>query len=123
MSQIRVYSGLAKAQAVLGIMQTMLDEDAPADQDISVATFRNGRSFGLQLIAEAQVRKCNLFGDTGSDSIIAVIGSSLDFNLADGSAKDSAERYTFAHDEYYAAASFVMKWLTTGEIDNDEETS
>jgi hypothetical protein len=118
MAEIRVYSNLARAQAVVGIIQNIMDDNAPIDQDIYVSTFRNGRSFGLQLCAEAQMRKCNLFGDSGSDSIIAVIGSALDFNMADGTAKDTAERYAFAHDEYYAAAMFVMKWLATGEIES-----
>jgi hypothetical protein len=120
MAQLSIYTGLKKAQAVVTIMETMMDEDAPHDQNIYVGGFNNGQVSGLTLTTPILGRQCNLFGDPGSDCIIAVIGKMGDFNYPDGTAKDTAERYAFSHDEYYATAKFVMIWLTKGEIQNNK---
>ncbi len=103
MAQVRTAGTLKQAMAVLGIIETLMDENAPAEVDIYVGGFKNGSNTGLTLMLWDSSRKCNLFGDPGSDSIIAVIGVMGDFHFQEGTAKDSAERYPFAYNNHYAA--------------------
>lgn len=123
MARVRTAGTLQQALAVLSIIETLMDEDAPAEADIYVGGFKNGSNTGLTLMLWDSSRKCNLFGDPGSDSIIAVIGGMDDFRFQEGTAKDSAERYPFSYSNHYAAARFVVDWLCKGEVSYDDSMS
>lgn len=104
------------AEAVLGIVATLMDADLSNDSDIRVGGFTNSGNTGLALKSGDQKRRCNLFGDQRSDGIAMVIGGYGDFDHRTGHAFESANRYYFEHGEYLKAAEFVVAWLCKGEI-------
>jgi hypothetical protein len=123
MARVRIAGTLQQALIVLSIIETLIDEDASFEADIEVGGFKNGSNTGLTLMTWDSSRKCNLFGDPGSDSIIAVIGGMDDFRFEEGTAKDGAERYPFAYNNHYSAARFVVDWLCKGEVNYDNSMS
>lgn len=117
MASVRIWGGLKAAQAVLAIIECLMDEDASDEFDIYVGGFRNGRNAtGLSLALWDGSRKCNVLGAPNSDAIVAVIGVMEDFDYEHGTAKETAQQHSFAHDKYYDVARFVVDWLCKGEV-------
>lgn len=116
MAKIRTYSAHAKAQAVLAIAHTLMDDDLPHTCDIYV----HGRNPGLALMLWDGSRKCHVHGHGNSDSILVVIGEREDFEFPSGDPKDSAEVFPFSYRNFYDAAVLVVDWLCKGERTYDE---
>jgi hypothetical protein len=119
MASIRTYKQFAKAQAVLAIANTLMDEDLPATFDIYVS----GHGAGLSLQLWDGSRKCHIRGHGNSDSIIVITGSREDFEYPSGDAKESAETHAFPYSGYYDAAVVVVDWLCKGEINYEESAA
>jgi sucrose-6-phosphate hydrolase SacC (GH32 family) len=119
MATITTVHDLRKAQAVVNILETIMDKDAPDDQNIYVGSFSNGSVSGLSLNSPLLDRKCNIFGCPVTESVVAMIGNHTDFNYPEGTAKDSATRLDFGNN-YYAAAECVMTWMTTGVVEYND---
>lgn len=116
MAKIRTFGAHAKAQAVLAIAHTLMDEDLPDTHDIYVS----GRNPGLSLMIWDGSRKCNVHGHGNSNSIIVTVGERQDFEFPSGDPKDSAEVYSFSHRNFYDAAVLVVDWLCKGERTYEE---
>ena len=116
MASLMRHESYQVAEAVLGIVATLMDADMSDDSDIMVGGFTNSGNTGLALKSGDQKRRCNLFGDQRSDGIAMVIGGYGDFEHRTGHAYKSADRYFFETGEYFKAAEFVVAWLCKGEI-------
>jgi len=115
MARIYLASTLKRAQAVLNIMETIIDEDLDSSYDICVSGFRSGSNTGLSLSIDG-LRRCNISGEPSSDGIMVVTGGPLDFSHIDGRANEATDGYSFAHDEFYQAARFALDWLCKGQV-------
>jgi hypothetical protein len=123
MARITTMHDLLKAQTVVNIIETLMDEDAPDEQNIYVGSFSTGNIHGLTLVSPVLNRKCNLFGCPITESIMAVVGNLNDFNYPDGTPKDSATGMDFGDSNYYAAAKCVIAWMTTGKVEYNDSMS
>jgi hypothetical protein len=115
-AKIRTFGAHSKAQAVLAIAHTLMDDDLPESQDIYVC----GRNPGLTLQLWDGSRKCNVYGHGNSDSIMVVVGEREDFEYPSGDPKESAEVFPFSYRNYYDAAVLVVDWLCKGERTYEE---
>jgi len=114
MARLRTNPQLKQAQAVLAIIEAILQEDSPELVDIHVRYFRNYHEIGLEFSLWEATRKCILFAEPVSENFIVKIGALQDFWANSGTAKESAEKYVFANNEYFAVAEFIVGWLCKG---------
>lgn len=114
MARLRTNPQLKQAQAVLAIIEAILQEDSPELADIHVSYFRNYNDIGLELSLWEPTRKCILFAEPLSENFIVKIGALQDFWAKSGTAKESAETYVFAYNEHLAVAEFIVGWLCKG---------
>ncbi len=114
MAKLRTNPQLKQAQAVLAIIEAILEEDSPDLVDIHVRYFRNYHDIGLELSICDSSRKCNLFACPDDESFVVKTGALMDFWAKSGTSKDSAEKHSFGSNEHRAVAEFVVGWLCNG---------
>ena len=110
MASIRKWSTFARAEAVLAVMQTLVDEDEK--QDLFVC----GYAAGLHVQLWTGERRCNVAGYGGGDGLVLIIGGNVDFDVDSCAAKESAKVFIYGFDEFHSIAKAALDFLHKGIV-------
>lgn len=110
MASIHKWSTYARAEAVLAVMQTLLDDDE--EQDL----FVSGYGSGLHVQLWSGERRCNIAGYGGGDGLVLMVGGSGDFDVDSRIAKESAKVFIYGFDEFHLIAKAALVFLHKGIV-------
>jgi hypothetical protein len=110
MAAIRKSSTYARAEAVLAVMETLIDTDEKED------LFVCGYGPGLHIQLWSGERRCNVAGYGGGDGLVLMVGGNDDFDADTHRAKDSASVFIYGHDDFYRIAQAALAFLHKGTI-------
>lgn len=112
MATIRKWSAYARAEAVLAVMQTLIDHDE--EQDLFVC----GYGTGLHVQLWTGERRCNIAGYGGGDGLVLKVGGSADFDVDSCAAKESAKTFVYGFDDFHSIAKAALEFLHKGIVPN-----
>lgn len=118
---LRYCTSLQVAMSVVGILQTMLDEDRSYDAYIECS--ENCREQGLIIRADGYLGRFAIVTQArGSDQIVVYFGDTKD-GLNDNRPNDATWKRAkyFSYKDYHAAAKFMYEFLFNGIRSTDEE--
>jgi hypothetical protein len=110
MATIRKWSTYARAEAVLAVMETLIDSDEKED------LFVCGYGPGLHIQLWSGERRCNVSGYGAGDGLVLMVGGREDFDTDTHRAKDSASVFIYGHEDFYRIAQAALEFLHKGQI-------
>lgn len=110
MATIRKWSTYSRAEAVLAVMETLIDPDEKED------LFVCGYGPGIHVQLWSGERRCNVSGYGGGDGLVLILGGQQDFDADTQKAKDSARVFIYGHDDFYCIARAALSFLHRGII-------